>query len=89
MAVDIRRQIPATFDRVEHSKYGYNAKQVDQFFQRAQLSFENRAGPRRSSAAAMSVRFRLILSKAATTPQPSTQHWTDLKMPWPAANVTS
>ncbi|WP_028266565.1 DivIVA domain-containing protein [Arthrobacter sp. MA-N2] len=44
MAVDIRRQIPAAFERVEHSKYGYNAKQVDQFFQLARLSFENKAG---------------------------------------------
>ncbi|MHC6220186.1 DivIVA domain-containing protein [Arthrobacter sp. MMS24-S77] len=43
MAVDIRRQIPAAFERVERSKYGYNAKQVDQFFQRARMSFENRA----------------------------------------------
>ncbi|GAB2708267.1 DivIVA domain-containing protein [Arthrobacter bambusae] len=43
MAVDIRRQIPAAFERVAHSRYGYNAKQVDQFFQRARLSFENRA----------------------------------------------
>ncbi|MBT8160115.1 MULTISPECIES: DivIVA domain-containing protein [Arthrobacter] len=41
--MDIRRQIPAAFQRVERSKYGYNAKQVDQFFQRARVSFENKA----------------------------------------------
>ncbi|MEZ2391131.1 DivIVA domain-containing protein [bacterium RCC_150] len=44
MSVDIRRQIPAAFQRVERSKYGYNARQVDEFFQRARISFENRAG---------------------------------------------
>lgn len=43
MAVDVRRQIPAAFERVERSKYGYNAKQVDQFFQRARVSFESPA----------------------------------------------
>lgn len=44
MALDIRRQIPATFDRVERSKYGYNAKQVDAFLSRARASFENPVG---------------------------------------------
>ncbi|MFE4195402.1 DivIVA domain-containing protein [Paenarthrobacter sp. NPDC056912] len=44
MALDIRRQIPATFHRVERSKYGYNAKQVDEFLQRARTSFENPVG---------------------------------------------
>ncbi|WP_461165259.1 DivIVA domain-containing protein [Arthrobacter sp. R4-81] len=37
----MQRQIPATFDRVERNKYGYNAKQVDEFLQRARVSFEN------------------------------------------------
>jgi DivIVA domain-containing protein len=41
MALDIRRQIPATFERVERNKYGYNAKQVDAFLSRARTSFEN------------------------------------------------
>ena len=41
MALDIRRQIPATFERVERNKYGYNAKQVDAFLSRARNSFEN------------------------------------------------
>jgi len=41
--VDIRRQIPAAFQRVERSKYGYNAKQVDHFLQRARVSFESAA----------------------------------------------
>ncbi|MBT2513126.1 DivIVA domain-containing protein [Arthrobacter sp. ISL-30] len=40
MEVDIRRQIPASFQRVERGKYGYNAKQVDQFLKRARVSFE-------------------------------------------------
>jgi len=44
VSVDIRRQIPATFDRVERSKYGYNAKQVDEFLQRAKKSFESPVG---------------------------------------------
>lgn len=44
MALDIRRQIPATFDRVERSKYGYNAKQVDAFLNRARKSFEDPSG---------------------------------------------
>jgi DivIVA domain-containing protein len=39
--VDIQRQIPASFDRVQRNQYGYNAKQVDQFLQRARVSFEN------------------------------------------------
>lgn len=43
MTVDIQRQIPASFDRVQRNEYGYNAKQVDQFLQRARVSFENPA----------------------------------------------
>ena len=38
--MDIHRQIPASFDRVERTQYGYNAKQVDEFMQRARVSFE-------------------------------------------------
>jgi DivIVA domain-containing protein len=38
--VDIQRQIPASFDRVQRNQYGYNAKQVDQFLLRARVSFE-------------------------------------------------
>jgi DivIVA domain-containing protein len=41
VTVDIQRQIPASFDRVQRNEYGYNAKQVDQFLQRARVSFEN------------------------------------------------
>ena len=41
MRVDIQRQIPATFERVQRNEYGYNAKQVDQFLQRARVSFES------------------------------------------------
>ncbi|WP_258805400.1 DivIVA domain-containing protein [Pseudarthrobacter sp. NS4] len=40
MALDIHRQIPASFERVQRSEYGYNAKQVDQFLQRARVSLE-------------------------------------------------
>lgn len=40
MALDIHRQIPASFERVERSNYGYNAKQVDTFLQRARVSLE-------------------------------------------------
>lgn len=40
MAVDIHRQFPASFERVPRSEYGYNAKQVDQFLQRARVSLE-------------------------------------------------
>lgn len=38
--MDIQRQIPASFDRVQRNQYGYNAKQVDQFLLRARVSFE-------------------------------------------------
>ena len=41
MALDIHRQIPASFERVQRSEYGYNAKQVDQFLQRARVSLES------------------------------------------------
>jgi DivIVA domain-containing protein len=40
VALDIHRQIPASFERVQRSEYGYNAKQVDQFLQRARVSLE-------------------------------------------------
>ncbi|KRE73695.1 MULTISPECIES: DivIVA domain-containing protein [Micrococcaceae] len=40
MALDINRQIPASFERVQRSEYGYNAKQVDEFLQRARVSLE-------------------------------------------------
>ena len=39
--MDNQRQIPASFDRVERNQYGYNAKQVDHFMQRARVSFES------------------------------------------------
>ncbi|CAH0227281.1 hypothetical protein SRABI83_02531 [Arthrobacter sp. Bi83] len=38
--VDSKRQIPASFERVARTVYGYNAKQVDQFLQRARVSLE-------------------------------------------------
>jgi DivIVA domain-containing protein len=38
--VDFQRQIPASFERVQRNEYGYNAKQVDQFLQRARVSLE-------------------------------------------------
>ena len=38
--VDSKRQIPASFERVARNEYGYNAKQVDQFLQRARVSLE-------------------------------------------------
>ena len=41
MALDIHRQIPGSFERVQRSEYGYNAKQVDQFLQRARVSLES------------------------------------------------
>ncbi|WP_457966518.1 DivIVA domain-containing protein [Arthrobacter sp. D1-29] len=41
MAVDFQRQIPASFERVQRNDYGYNAKQVDQFLQRARVSLES------------------------------------------------
>ncbi|MFF1254013.1 DivIVA domain-containing protein [Pseudarthrobacter sp. NPDC058329] len=41
MALDIHRQFPASFERVQRSAYGYNAKQVDQFLQRARVSLES------------------------------------------------
>ncbi|WP_411375993.1 DivIVA domain-containing protein [Arthrobacter sp. MPF02] len=40
MALDIHRQIPGSFERVPRSEYGYNARQVDQFLQRARVSLE-------------------------------------------------
>ncbi|XAS67828.1 DivIVA domain-containing protein [Micrococcaceae bacterium Sec5.7] len=40
MTVDIQRQIPASFERVQRNEYGYNAKQVDQFLQRSRVSLE-------------------------------------------------
>jgi DivIVA domain-containing protein len=41
VAVDFQRQIPASFERVQRNDYGYNAKQVDQFLQRARVSLES------------------------------------------------
>jgi len=41
--VDSNRQIPASFERVARTDYGYNAKQVDQFLQRARVSLETPA----------------------------------------------
>ena len=38
--MDTHRQIHASFDRVERTQYGYNAKQVDEFMRRARVSFE-------------------------------------------------
>lgn len=38
--MDIQRQIPESFDRVQRNQYGYNAKQVDQFLERARVAFE-------------------------------------------------
>ncbi|MFC8410613.1 DivIVA domain-containing protein [Arthrobacter sp. NPDC057259] len=38
--MDLNRQIPASFDRVQRNQYGYNAKQVDQFLRQARVSFE-------------------------------------------------
>jgi len=55
--VDIQRQIPASFDRVQRSQYGYNAKQVDQFMQRARVSFES---PRSSARPVKSADVRSV-----------------------------
>ena len=38
--MDLNRQIPASFDRVQRNQYGYNARQVDQFLRQARVSFE-------------------------------------------------
>lgn len=38
--MDLNRQIPASFERVQRNQYGYNAKQVDQFLRQARVSFE-------------------------------------------------
>lgn len=40
MAVENQRQIPASFERVPRSEYGYNAKQVDEFLQQSRQSLE-------------------------------------------------
>ncbi|MEE2521765.1 DivIVA domain-containing protein [Pseudarthrobacter sp. J75] len=40
MTVSSQRQVPASFQRVPRTEYGYNAKQVDQFLQRAKVSLE-------------------------------------------------
>ncbi|XAS65124.1 DivIVA domain-containing protein [Pseudarthrobacter sp. So.54] len=45
--MEIQQQNPASFDRVQPNHYGYNVKQVDQFMQRARLSFES-PGPARA-----------------------------------------
>jgi DivIVA domain-containing protein len=57
VTVDIQRQIPASFDRVQRNEYGYNAKQVDQFLQRARVSFEN---PRAAAEAIKSADVRAV-----------------------------
>jgi DivIVA domain-containing protein len=57
VTVDIHRQIPASFDRVQRNQYGYNAKQVDQFLQRAKVSFET---PRAASPAIKSADVRAV-----------------------------
>lgn len=57
MKVDIQRQIPATFERVQRNEYGYNAKQVDQFLQRARISFET---PQAAAQAITSVDVRSV-----------------------------
>ncbi|MGM9473619.1 DivIVA domain-containing protein [Pseudarthrobacter sp. YS3] len=40
MALDFQRKIPASFERVRSNEFGYNAKQVDQFLQRAKVALE-------------------------------------------------
>jgi DivIVA domain-containing protein len=40
VALDFQRKIPASFERVRGNEYGYNAKQVDQFLQRAKVALE-------------------------------------------------
>lgn len=57
VTVDIHRQIPASFDRVQRNQYGYNAKQVDQFLQRARVSFET---PQAASRAVKSADVRAV-----------------------------
>ena len=47
MRVDSKRQIPAAFERVPRSEYGYNARQVDEFLQRARISLETPAAAAR------------------------------------------
>jgi DivIVA domain-containing protein len=40
VALDFQRKIPASFERVRGNEFGYNAKQVDQFLQRAKVALE-------------------------------------------------
>lgn len=39
--MDNQRQLPPSFERVRRNEYGYNAKQVDEFLQRARTSLES------------------------------------------------
>lgn len=41
MALDFQRKIPASFERVRGNEFGYNAKQVDEFLQRARVALES------------------------------------------------
>ena len=87
--MDIQRQIPASFDRVQRNQYGYNAKQVDQFLQRARVSFEAPRRPSAPSRAPMSAPSPSIRSRAATPPPAWTPRWTASKTPSPGANATN
>lgn len=40
VALDFQRKVPASFERVRGNEFGYNAKQVDQFLQRARVALE-------------------------------------------------
>lgn len=40
MALDFKRKIPASFERVRGNEFGYNAKQVDRFLQQAKVALE-------------------------------------------------
>ncbi|MDR6416229.1 DivIVA domain-containing protein [Pseudarthrobacter sulfonivorans] len=40
MALDFQRKIPASFERVRGNEFGYNARQVDQFLERAKVALE-------------------------------------------------
>ena len=45
MALDFQRKIPASFERVRGNEFGYNAKQVDQFLQRAKVALRHPRPP--------------------------------------------
>jgi DivIVA domain-containing protein len=59
VALDFQRKIPASFERVRGNEFGYNAKQVDQFLQRAKVALEtpNNASQTVSSSHVRSVSF--------------------------------